>query len=363
MQRELVKPLYARPGALGTSNGVYTNMTRRIPTAAERILDAPGMINDYYLNLIAWSCTNLVGVALRESVYIWNAETNETEILSTCENENGYVSSVDFSSDGSYSGIGLDSGEVEIWDVETKQKLRTMSGHQGQVSVLSWNHHIISSGCADGSIWHHDVRIANHKVMELLGHTGEVCGLKWRQDGEALASGANDNVVNCWDPRVGTAGSNSRGQPKWSKSVHTAAVKAIAWAPWNMNILASGGGTSDCKINVWSASTGSRLHSLTTPAQVTSVHFSPHSKEIFSTHGFPTNAIMLHSYPALEKITEIRDAHDARILNSAVSPNGDFIVTNSGDENIKFWRIWELPVKKHKKKQNVQLENGLQSIR
>lgn len=225
MQRELVKPLYARPGALGSSNGIYTNKTRRIPTTAERILDAPGMINDYYLNLIGWSCTNLVGVALRESVYIWNAETNETEILSTCENENSYVSSIDFSNDGSYAGIGIDSGEVEIWDVETKQRLRTMSGHQSQVSVLSWNQHIISSGCADGSIWHHDVRIGNHKVMELLGHTGEVCGLKWRPDGEALASGANDNSVICWDARVGSVGNNNRGQPKWSKAIHTAAVK------------------------------------------------------------------------------------------------------------------------------------------
>ncbi len=231
MQRELVKPLYARPGGLGSSNGVYTNKTRRIPTTAERILDAPGMINDYYLNLIAWSCANLVGVALRDSIYIWNAETNETEILSTCENENSYVSSIDFSNDGSYAGIGVDSGEVEIWDVETKQKLRTMSGHQGQVSVLSWNQHIISSGCADGSIWHHDVRIANHKVTELLGHTGEVCGLKWRPGGEALASGANDNCVICWDARVGGVGGNNRGQPKWSKSVHTAAVKVRSMVP------------------------------------------------------------------------------------------------------------------------------------
>lgn len=59
---------------------------------------------------------------------------------------------------------------------------------------------------------------------------------------------------------------------------------------------------------------------------------------------------MLHSYPALEKIAEIRDAHDARILNSSVSPNGDLIVTNSGDENIKFWRIWDLPAPAKKSK-------------
>jgi len=239
LQRELVKPLYARPGAVGGSNGVYTNKTRRIPTTAERILDAPGMINDYYLNLISWSVTNVVGVALRESTYMWNAETNETDHLSTCDQENGYVSSLDFSNDGSYAGIGLDNGDVEIWDLEAKSRLRIMSGHQSQVSVLSWNNHIISSGCADGSIWHHDVRIGNHKVMELLGHTGEVCGLQWRQDGEALASGANDNVVNCWDARVGAVGGDNRSQPKWTKSIHTAAVKANFLAERQLRPLTS----------------------------------------------------------------------------------------------------------------------------
>lgn len=50
-----------------------------------------------------------------------------------------------------------------------------------------------------GSILHHDVRMLRHKVMELLGHTGEACSLKWQEDGELLVSGRNDNVVNIWD--------------------------------------------------------------------------------------------------------------------------------------------------------------------
>ena len=76
---------------------------------------------------------------------------------------------------------------------------------------------------------------------------------------------------------------------------------------------------------------------------------------------------MLHTYPSLEKVAEIRDAHDARILNSCVSPNRDVIVTNSGDENIKFWRIWEQPAptkKKASRKENSGvIERELRSIR
>jgi cell division cycle protein 20 (cofactor of APC complex) len=51
--------------------------------------------------------------------------------------------------------------------------------------------------------------------MELLGHTGEVCGLRWRKDGELLASGGNDDVVNVWDGRVEDAGGEAeRGSAK-----------------------------------------------------------------------------------------------------------------------------------------------------
>jgi cell division cycle protein 20 (cofactor of APC complex) len=51
---------------------VYTTKTpmsmksgsRFIPTNPERILDAPDIVNDYYLNLLDWSSDNIVTVAL-----------------------------------------------------------------------------------------------------------------------------------------------------------------------------------------------------------------------------------------------------------------------------------------------------------
>lgn len=222
--REYARPLL-RPASLPTSTGAQTNKSRKIPTQPERILDAPGMVDDFYLNLLSWSkATNTLSVALEGATYIWNADNgNVTQLGSGLEGT--YVSSVDFSNDGMFLGVGTGEGDVELWDVETGAKLRTMSGRQGQVATLAWNEHILTSGCGDGSIWHHDVRMPRHKVMELLGHTGEVCGLKWRVDGELLASGGNDNVVNIWDGRVGDVVEGARGAAKWTKRNHTAAVK------------------------------------------------------------------------------------------------------------------------------------------
>jgi cell division cycle protein 20 (cofactor of APC complex) len=84
------------------------------------------------------------------------------------------VCSVSWSDDGAYLAVGQDSGDIEIWDVEESKRLRVMGGHGARVASLSWHGHVLSSGCRDGSIYHHDVRVAKHKVMELQGHTGEV---------------------------------------------------------------------------------------------------------------------------------------------------------------------------------------------
>lgn len=59
---------------------------------------------------------------------------------------------------------------------------------------------------------------------------------------------------------------------------------------------------------------------------------------------------MIHAYPSMERVAEIRDAHDSRVLFSCIGPAGDVVCTGAGDENLKFWRIWEVASESTKKK-------------
>ncbi|KAA8917253.1 hypothetical protein TRICI_000591 [Trichomonascus ciferrii] len=306
-------------------------MRRKVPTAPERVLDAPGLIDDYYLNLLDWSCGNQVAIALEQSVYIWNASTGSVASLMESAN-NSYVSGIKWSGDGAYLSIGFSDGDVQIWDVEEQTKLRSMGGHSARVGVMSWDKHILSSGCRDGSIWNHDVRIADHKVSEFNNHVAEVCGLEWRADGSQLASGGNDNIVNIWDARSST--------PKFTKTNHKAAVKALAWCPWQLNLLSTGGGSQDKHIHFWNSTTGARVNSIDTGSQVTSLKWSSTYKEIVSSHGFPDNHLSIWSYPSLTKNVDIV-AHDSRVLHSSLSPDGQTLATCASDENLKFWKIFE----------------------
>lgn len=307
---------YNRP--LKPANASSAQFRRRVLTAPERVLDAPGLVDDYYLNLLDWSAGNQVAIGLERNVYVWSAESGTVSCLLETSPDN-YVSSVKWSGDGAYVSVGLGSGEVQIWDVEEGTKLRSMHGHETRVGVMGWNKHLLSSGARSGLIFNHDVRVAQHKVAELVSHTSEVCGLEWRSDGAQLATGGNDNLVNIWDAR-------SLAAPKFSKTNHRAAVKALSWCPWQLNLLATGGGSYDRHIHFWNTTTGARTNSIDTGSQVTSLQWSKHYREIVSSSGFPDNSLSIWSYPTLVRNIEI-PAHETRVLHSCLSPDGQMLAT------------------------------------
>lgn len=331
---------------------VASARAKKIPTAPERVLDAPGLVDDFYLNLIAWSSTNVLAIGLEDSVYLWHANTGDVVLL--CEVPRGCaVSSLRWSEDGSYILIGRDDGLLEIWDVETTSKLRTLNceNHQTRIAAQAWLQHILTSGSRVGGLYHSDVRVASHLVAKNeQAHLAEVCGIEYRGDGQMVATGGNDNLVCIWDVRKTWSNSSPRQhlhqqQPVFSKTNHTAAVKAISWCPYQNNLLATGGGSSDKNIHFWNTGNGARVNTIETHLQISSLNWgyaNGTGLEIVATHGFPTNNISLFNYPTLQKTGEIHQAHDFRILNGCLSPDGLTLATIAGDENLKFWSLFDL---------------------
>ena len=91
------------------------------------------------------------------------------------------------------------------------------------------------------------------------------------------------------------------------------------------------------------------------------------SHELVSTHGFSSttaqNQICIWKYPTLNMVASLT-GHSNRVLYLAMSPDGETIVTGAGDENLKFWRIWEVPkATKHKKSSSLGSRDGFSAIR
>lgn len=122
------------------------------------------------------------------------------------------------------------------------------------------------------------------------------------------------------------------------KKRHKAAVKAIAWSKIQFGVLASGGGTADCRIRLWNVHKQCLINEKFTGSQVCSVSFSKHQNEIISTHGFSQNEVSVWKAPSLKKVVGLT-GHTHRVLYQAVSPDGKYVVTGAGDETLRFWDL------------------------
>jgi len=324
---------------------------RYISQNPERILDAPELMDDFYLNLLDWNQDNILAVALGQTVYLWNATNGNIQELMQASGTDNYITSISWIQRGKFIAVGTNAAEVQLWDTERLKQVRNMKGHLARVGALAWNDYLVSSGSRDSLIFNHDVRIANHHISTLEGHRQEVCGLKWCADGRQLASGGNDNLLNIWDV--------ARSTPRYTLDNHQAAVKALAWCPFQRNLLASGGGTADRNICYWNTSTGTLLNSVDTKSQVCSLLWSKRDKELLSSHGFSHNQLILWKYPSMVKLAEL-EGHSSRVLHLAQSPDGTTIVSAAADETLRFWRVFgPCEKKKDKEDQPNKLYNSL----
>eukprot|EP00392_Amoebophrya_sp_AT5.2_P005878 g5888.t1 len=280
---------------------------RKISKVPYKVLDAPQLQDDFYLNLVDWSSTNCLSVGLSNCVYLWSACTSRvTKLCDLSQNEDA-VTSVSWTQRGSHLAVGTNKGEVQIWD-------------------------------------HITLVYQVHYMSRLSGHRQEVCGLKWSFDEQQLASGGNDNKLYVWNMRSTT--------PVLRFSEHQAAVKALAWSPHQYGLLCSGGGTADRCIRFWNTALNNSgntqsaagahqlpLQTIDTGSQVCNLCFSTSVNELVSTHGYSLNQIIVWKYPSMSKVCTLT-GHTYRVLYLALSPDGQSVVTGAGDETLRFWNVF-----------------------
>jgi len=172
--------------------------SRKVPKLPFKVLDAPQLKDDFYLNLLDWSSQNILAVGLGSAVYIWSA--CNSKVTKLCEHApEKPITSVKWSQRGNYLSVGLQDGKTEIWDTTRMSLVRTFAGHQGRVSAAAWNGSVIATGSRDRRILLRDIREESDIITEYDKHKQEVCGLEWSFDDQQLASGGNDNKLFIWN--------------------------------------------------------------------------------------------------------------------------------------------------------------------
>ena len=333
---------------------------RKINPTPERILDAPNLVDDYYLNLLEWGTSDILAVALGPEIYLWNSETSETSLLmsiikeenqnesnSLLNNNNNVITSLSWMNNGVGMGIGLPNGMLEIWDVNKSTKIREIEAHSERISSLAWNGYIVTTGSKDKLIKNFDVRCQDSEISKIRQHKQEVCALRYSPEGDLLASGGNDNTAYIWDVRklnnklLNISNLNEINnciKPLFVNNYHTAAVKALSWCPWQRHVLATGGGSKDRTLKIFNCDSNKIIKNVDTGSQVCAVLWNKKEREIISSHGFNKNQITIWNYQKMKKICELK-GHMSRVLYLTISPDENYICSGSGDETLRFWKI------------------------
>ncbi|OIW25801.1 WD40 repeat-like protein [Coniochaeta ligniaria NRRL 30616] len=223
-------------------------------------------------------------------------------------------------------------------------------------------------------------------------HSQQICGLSWSPSGDLFATGGNDNlcslfetskVTSRWDRAVRAT---ARRQTQLSQTTttenltpqqlipqavelkpgdekqrwpHAAAVKAIAFCPWQDGLVATGGGSNDKCIHFFHTCSGAALATISVSAQVTSLIWSNTRREIVATFGYaePEHPyrIAIFSWPDCRQVGAIPWEGGHRALYAIPYPSGardvdrrarnrasaeGCIVVAASDNSVKFHEVW-----------------------
>ena len=89
--------------------------------SAEMVLDAPGLPDDFYINLLDWSSANVVAIGLGQSVHLWNCNTGAVDELVQGDAD---VTSLSWEKTGRLISVGLANNDVQLWSMSPKRMVR-----------------------------------------------------------------------------------------------------------------------------------------------------------------------------------------------------------------------------------------------
>lgn len=295
-----------------------------------KTLNAAGMVNNFYYNLLDFTKEGKLLVAIRGSVFEFdNSTTTIKEIFA--DRDQKEISSVCAHPEIGIFGVGFSDGEVGVVNQQSGKMMQRLSTQMAsRVSALGMEGHILGHGTKHGSVFLFDIRSRRQKIASFACHDQEVCSLKFSTlDQNVFASGGNDNRVNIYDLRKMSLLHKS--------DFHKAAVKGLSFSKSNRRELFSGGGLHDNLLCRWDTGLMTLQNQRNLGSQICSLQSSS-TGWVLTAHGWPRNQVEIReagTFALLARFT----AHSRRVLNLSISPSEDLVVSSGADESIAVWSL------------------------
>jgi WD40 repeat protein/serine/threonine protein kinase len=242
------------------------------------------------------------------------------QILRTLAGHTGYFSTLSFSPDGKWLAVGHDA-LVKIWDAGTGREALVLKNQGRSVLGVAFSpdgKRLAATSREAVRVWDAET---GEELLCLRGHAGTVNTVAFSPDGKRLASGSSDQMIKLWDVATGRLAFTLRG--------HTSSIWSVAFSPDGKQLVS---GDDEGTVKLWDATTNPEALLLEGSL---SIAFSPDGKRLAS--GGP------------DKTIRIRDVGSGRELlrlegiagSLAFSPDGKRLASSGGvygiEQKITVW--------------------------
>lgn len=214
--------------------------------------------------------------------------------------------------------------EIKLWDLETGELLRTMSGHGGDVRSLaiSPDGKAIASGSGDGTIRFWDTRTG--EVLDTIWDLGWVTAVGFSDDGDKLVGAAYNRSLQVWDAWTAERLYVLNGSDP------------IAFAR-DGDLMATSGGSG--VIRLWDVPRGQLLRNINVPRSEGGVSAIAlrEDGEVLANAIADNSRIFVWNLPAGE-IRHTLDGHEEEIQAIAIGRDGK-LIASSAEDGIKLWNL------------------------
>lgn len=329
------------------------------------------------LEAIAFATSNdfIVTADIEGTAMMWDIASGE--VLYELIGHNEVISHIKISPENEYIVTGSDDGIAIIWEVSSGKLLYILEGHKSKIAgmEISPDSKYVVTGSYDKTaiIW----ELSTGKLIHRLnGHTGSIWSIAISPNGEFLLTGGRDTRGIVWDLNTGNrvheiivpidintiifspdsryafTGSAEEVIHIWDisqcKSVgrFEGFTSMISSAPISPNGDYFITDRSDGSSGIWDFNTGRLLHTMEDPSVSMTIGstISADGKNILIVHfsgtGYDNNVIgtaVLREIATGKKVYELE--RKGIILEWAISPNDDFIVTGSPDSSTVVWEM------------------------
>ncbi|GAP99380.1 serine/threonine-protein kinase [Leptolyngbya sp. NIES-2104] len=245
--------------------------------------------------------------------------------LHTLHGHTAWVISVAISPDRKTLVSGSLDDRILVWDLNTGDRLGTLTGHTKSVNALAFSLEGRLISCSDDDsikMW----RLPNGDLIRSLsGHLRDVNSVVFSPDGQFIISGSEDRTVCVWKSTTGEL---------LQKFITPGMVRSVAISP-NGQIVASGG--LDNQIKLWNLVTGQQIRTLSGHQNsILSIAISPQGDRLISASKDKTIRIW---QPNTGELLQTLTGHFDIVNAIAISPDGKTLISGSNDKTVKLWNL------------------------